>query len=259
MWVKQFQTPQEKTLAWLILRHLVFRTTEQLESCMRQALKAAATHFISRASLSGDIGWQDALRGAHEDLDFYCGPPSLDGVQQPGKSGELMTRSVHRNFSIDKYYPHNVTVLSPTERYLVVDDGTYTGTQIGDFLEAWRPDYEDGKVAIVVGIAHEQAIDHLQRRFPSVSLFCGELLTQAHCLTSLSREWVANGQWQHETMSPEELYLDLCTRKGPFERGQGAQGFGGLGAIVAYEHGAPDDSLQLLWNRSSTWTPLIER
>lgn len=36
-------------------------------------------------------------------------------------------------------------------------------------------------------------------------------------------------------------------------------GFGNLGCMIAYEHGIPDDSLQLLWDESETWKPLFER
>jgi hypothetical protein len=48
-WVKQFQSPAEKTLAWLILRSMIFRTNEQFMSSMRQALKQATNHFVERS------------------------------------------------------------------------------------------------------------------------------------------------------------------------------------------------------------------
>jgi len=42
-WVKQFQSPAEKTLAWLILRNMIFRTNEQFMSSVRQVLISSET------------------------------------------------------------------------------------------------------------------------------------------------------------------------------------------------------------------------
>ncbi len=257
-WVKQFATNEEKALAWLILRNLVYRTNEQLESSLRQALKAAAQHFIAGTNLPADAGWREVLKGDYPALAFYCGPPSLDGPMLPGKSGELIARLVGRIFNVQKYYPRDVVTFKPEERYLVVDDGSYSGEQLTEFLVNWRDNYADN-VAVVVAVAHEDAVARLRERFPSVPLFYGELLTQANSLASLSAEWVANGQWQYDNVSPRLLYKEICGRKGPFEGGTASEGFGSLGLSVAYEHGVPDDSLQLLWDRSATWTPLIER
>jgi hypothetical protein len=258
-WVKQFEAANEKTLAWLILRHLVFRTSEQLDSAMRQALKSAAIHFASQVKLSPDIEWRKVLSGSYQELDFYCGPPSMEGATLPGKSGELVTRSVHRNYGVQKWYPSNITEFKATERYLIVDDGTFTGEQLIKFLSNWRADYTDSKVAIVVALAHERAISSIAANFPTIPVFCGEQLTTANTFPELSESWITTGQWPHEGSTPRELYVALCERKGPFNTNYGPEGFGGIGVLVAYDHGIPDDSLQLLWDRSAGWTPLIER
>ncbi|CAG9193532.1 MULTISPECIES: hypothetical protein [Paraburkholderia] len=256
-WMNQFEGPSEKSLAWLILRHLVYRTGEQLESSLRQALKDAATHFLRSAEVAEGAHWRDALAGRIKGLSFYCGPPDVNGMTKPGKSGEVVTRIVNRNYAIDKYYPHDVSQFEADERYLVVDDGAYTGIQLVSFLEGWRNDYSDGKVAIVVGLAHTRAIATLHQRFPSVPLFYGELMTERNSLQSLSEQWIADGQWTHPGVTPREVYADICRRRGPF--GSATEGFGSLGLMVAFEHGVPDDSLHLLWNKSANWTPLIER
>jgi hypothetical protein len=256
-WVKQFEDGNEKTLAWLILRHLVFRTSEQLDSSMRQALKSAALHFASEAKLPSDVNWREVLRGNY--LDFYCGPPSLEGSTPPGKSGELVTRIVHRDYGVKKWYPSNVTILENKERFLIVDDGAFTGEQLINFLSDWRDDYTDGKVAIVVALAHERAIKNIAASFPTIPVFCGEQLTIENTFLALSASWIATKQWPYEGPTPHELYVALCKRKGPFTTACGPEGFGDVGVLVAYDHGIPDDSLQLLWNRSADWAPLIER
>lgn len=258
-WVNQFESEAEKTLAWLLLRHLVYRTTPQLESSLRQALKQATLHFLQTAGAdtSSVASWQDALAGKVSGLNFYCGPPMSRWFTQPGKSGDIVTRWVNRTYHVRKSSPNDVTQLTPDERYLVVDDGTYTGQLLIEFLENWGVDYSQGQVAVVVGLAHQTAIDTLKSNFPNVLIFNGELLTQKNGLSWLSTRWMADGQWPYEG-SPSQTYLELCKRKGPFSK-EIAEGYGSLGLMVAFEHGIPDDSLQLLWDRSEQWTPLIER
>jgi len=259
-WVNQFQTPEEKTLAWLILRNLIFRTTEQLKSSMRQAMKQATLHFLEQAGIKDTVTWTDALENK-AGLSFLCGPPALPGFglpTQPGKSGDLMARLVNRQYGIDKHYPSDVRVLQADERFIIVDDGTYTGVQLGNFLRGWEMDFSHGRVAIAVGMAHKDACDTLMQAFPNVPLFKGELLTADACFDEISKRWITSGQWTYQR-SPLEVYADVHNRHKPFKHGNGVNGYGNIGALVAFEHGVPDDSIQLLWDESKTWIPLIDR
>lgn len=258
-WVKQFQTPEEKTLAWLILRNLIFRTNEQLMSSMRQAVKQAAGHFVDQLGLQDTVTWKDALKG-RAGLTFYCGPPSLPsrGITQPGKSGELMARMINQHYRVDKQYPSDINELPKDERFIVVDDGTYTGVQLADFLRAWDIDFSKGRVAIAVAIAHETACETLKREFPDVPLFYGELLNAELCFEALCKKWIETGQWNND-ITPLELYDAVHQRNQPFDHKYGVNGYGNIGALVAFEHGVPDDSIQLLWDASPSWKPLIDR
>lgn len=259
-WVKQFQNFEEKTLAWLILRNLIFRTNEQLLSSMRQAMKQATIHFVDQLDLQEKIAWNDALKG-HAGLDFYCGPPSilrLGQPSEPGKSGDLMARLINQRYGIEKQFPSDVNVLQPDERFILVDDGTYTGVQLANFLRNWDIDLSQGRVAIAVAMAHKTACEHLKQEFPNVPLFHGELLTAEMCFQALSQKWIETEQWIYQK-SPMEVYDEVHTRNQPFKKGNGGTGYGNIGALVAFEHGVPDDSIQLLWDVSPSWKPLVER
>lgn len=258
-WVKQFQSQAEKTLAWLILRNLIFRTNEQLLSSMRQALKQATIHFVEQQGSQGEVAWGDALRGS-TGLSISCGPPSLAtrGFVPPGKSGELMARLVNQRYRIEKHFPSEINVLTPDERFIVVDDGTYTGVQLCTFLRNWDIDFSQRRVAIAVSMAHKTACQALMDEFPTVPMFYGELLAPEMCFTSLCQRWVETGQWRYET-SPIDVYAEVHRRNQPFEKGNGAGGYGDVGALIAFEHGVPDDSIQLLWDTSRTWQPLVDR
>lgn len=258
-WVKQFQSQAEKTLAWLILRNLIFRTNEQLLSSMRQALKQATIHFVEQQGSQGEVAWGDALRGS-TGLSISCGPPSLAtrGFVPPGKSGELMARLVNQRYRIDKHFPSEINVLAPDERFIVVDDGTYTGVQLCTFLRNWDIDFSQRRVAIAVSMAHKTACQTLRDEFPTVPMFYGELLAPEMCFTALCQRWVETGQWRYET-PPIDVYAEVHRRNQPFEKGNGAGGYGDIGALIAFEHGVPDDSIQLLWDTSRTWQPLVDR
>lgn len=258
-WVKQFQSQAEKTLAWLILRNLIFRTNEQLLSSMRQALKQATIHFVEQQGSQGEVAWGDALRGS-TGLSISCGPPSLAtrGFVPPGKSGELMARLVNQRYRIEKHFPSEINVLAPDERFIVVDDGTYTGVQLCTFLRNWDIDFSQRRVAIAVSMAHKTACQALRDEFPTVPMFYGELLAPEMCFTSLCQRWVETGQWRYET-PPIDVYAEVHRRNQPFEKGNGAGGYGDIGALIAFEHGVPDDSIQLLWDTSRTWQPLVDR
>lgn len=259
-WVKQFQSPAEKTLAWLILRNMIFRTNEQLMSSVRQALKQATIHFVKQQGEQGNVAWGDALRGS-TGLTIYCGPPSLPslGFVPPGKSGELVARLVNQRYRIQKLFPSEITVLPPDERFIVVDDGTYTGVQLCNFLRNWDIDFSTGRVAIAVSMAHKSATKAIKEQFPHVPMFYGELLTPDMCFASLCQKWVDTGQWRHDGGSPLDVYVEVHRRNQSFEKGNGAGGYGDIGALVAFEHGVPDDSIQLLWDTSPTWQPLVDR
>jgi hypothetical protein len=260
LWVKQFQSPAEKTLAWLILRNMIFRTNDQLMSSIRQALKQATIQFVEQQGKQGAVAWSDALKGS-TGLNIFCGPPSLPslGFVSPGKSGELVARLVNQRYRISKYFPSEITVLQPNERFIVVDDGTYTGVQLCNFLRNWDIDFSTGRVAIAVSIAHNTATTTLKEQFPDVPIYYGELLTPEMCFASLCQKWVDTGQWRYDNASPMEVYAEVHHRNQKFEKGNGAGGYGDIGALVAFEHGVPDDSIQLLWDISPTWQPLIDR
>jgi predicted phosphoribosyltransferase len=176
----------------------------------------------------------------------------------PGKSGELIARHVNQRYRIAKHFPSEIKVLQPDERFIVVDDGTYTGAQLCNFLKDWEIDLSHGRVAIAVAIAHETAYKALSDQFPSVPLFYGELLTREMCFEALCLKWVEAEQWQYDKL-PLEVYVEIHRRHQSFEKGNGANGYGDIGALVAFEHGVPDDSIQLLWDTSPTWQPLVDR
>nr|WP_198293826.1 hypothetical protein [Dechloromonas agitata] len=260
-WLNQFLTEQEKILGLLILRHLVFRTNDQLVSSLRQALRRAGKYFLP-SDLNPEVAnWKDVIEGRVDSIEMIYGPPTHD-YTPPGKSGELIVRVLTSKLGIKKgqlQYPVQITNLTPKERYLLVDDGVYTGDQLSDFISQRGGFLADGdQSGIVVALAHETAINKFSEKFPKLPIFYGEMLTKSDGFSALSRVWVDSGVWPYTDISPEDLYMKIYERHEPFEKNS-PLGYGNLGLLVAYEHGIPDDSVELLWGVSATWTPLIGR
>ncbi|HPH06827.1 MAG TPA: hypothetical protein PL131_13230 [Methylotenera sp.] len=259
-WLNQFEKGAEKTLALLILRFLIYRTSDQLKSSLKQAFKDAATSFAPHDNTLC-VDWRAVLEGKVAGLAFSYGPAKQDDTR-PGKSGEVISRLLKHCIPLDGsqlIYPNASTILNKNQRYLLVDDGIYTGTQLSTFLQAeGNFMVGNGQSAIVVGFAHEDAIKNLGNRFPSVPIFYGEKITAKECFKALSEDWVKNGLWQYSNISPLDQYHLIVERN--FDSAvSNPLGFGDLGCMIAYDHGIPDNSLQLLWDKSDSWNPLFER
>lgn len=260
-WLKQFEQGPEYTLALLILRFLIYRTSDQLDSSLKQALKGAATHFTPPELKKEDIDWRDVLSGEFHQIAFYYGPLRNE-YTSPGKSGEVISRQLKHCIPIDSaklIYPSSINRLEEDERFLLIDDATYTGSQLGVFIETSGQfmHKQSDKTGILVGIAHENAINFLSSKFPGIPIFYGEKITPQECFIETSKRWIVDKLWTYPTITPEDQYLKIAERanfqkKMPF-------GYGSLGCMIAYEHGIPDDSLQLLWDESKDWKPLFER
>lgn len=260
-WLKQFDQGPEKILALLILRYLIYRTSSQLDSSLRQALKFAAMNFVPDGFDREEIDWRDVLNGEVAGLNFYYGPPKHE-YTDPGKSGEVISRQLKQKFKLNNFkpqYPNQFSTLKTSERYLLIDDGTYTGEQLIDFVRN-HGSFMCGhrRAGIVVGIAHEYAVEEIGKAFPEMPVFYGEKLTAQECFLALSERWVADNLWPFHEISPYDQYLEIVDSKAKFEI-KVPLGYGNLGCLIAYEHGVPDNSLQLLWGKSDTWNPLFER
>lgn len=257
-WLKQFDSGPEQALGLLILRHLIYRTHDQIESTLAQALRHTAMHFVQGEKDQRERHWHDILTGG-TGLSFSFGPPSHENTA-PGKSGEVIIRLLKNKLKIPSRlicYP-DVSQLRANERFILVDDGTFTGDQLSNYIDAFSQWFHTpGQTGIVVSIAHQKALDHLAEKYPNIPVFYGEKINEQDGLEALSQAWTDSGRWTYEHVTPIEVYKHVAENKAKFSAAP--LGFGSLGLMVAYEHGVPDDSLELLWNESSTWTPLFDR
>lgn len=260
-WLKQFDQGPELTLALLILRFLIYRTSDQLASSLKQALKLATRNFTEQSYLSETYDWREILNGTSEELVFYFGPAKHE-FTAPGKSGEIIARLLKSCIGLDSSklsYPDQFTKLTPKERYFLVDDGLYTGHQLNDFIHLHGGFMTScSQAGIVVALAHDSGIALLKSNYPNIPVFYGEKITSKNCFEAISEEWIEDKVWPYKDITPLDQYLEIVKNKARFKDAT-PLGYGNLGCLVAYDHGIPDDSLQLLWDKSESWNPLIAR
>ncbi len=259
-WLNQFADGPERILGLLILRHLIFRTLSQLDSSFKQALKCAATHFMPENCPKESTDWRDVLNGRVAGLDFSYGPPT-QGKSRPGKSGEIISRQLKFCDPLNKFklsYPDKSCELKQHQRYLLIDDATFTGNQLSEFLLSDGQFLTKGsQCGIVVGLAHEEGIKYLSDNHSNIPVFYGEKITTHECFGEMCKNWIDDGVWSEKHIDPFNLYLEV-TKKANFADNL-PLGYGNLGCMIAYEHGIPDNSLQLLWDKSKKWNPLVPR
>ncbi|TAK62827.1 hypothetical protein [Methylobacter sp.] len=262
-WLNQFDKGPEYTLALLILRFLIYRTSDQLVSSLKQALKCATKNFTHSSHLLETHDWREILNGTVNEstLCFNFGPVQYE-YTQPGTSGEIITRLLRNQIGITKsklYYTSQCAKLKPFERYLLVDDGLYTGDQLAEFIRQKCSFMTScSQTGIVVALAHVDGIKLFKDIYPDIPVFYGERITSKNCFEAISKEWIDDGIWPYTEITPLEQYLEIVENKARFEKKM-PLGYGNLGCLIAYDHGIPDDSLQLLWDKSDSWNPLIAR
>lgn len=259
-WLKQFDEGPEETLALLILRYLIYRTSEQLESSLTQALKKTALFYMQGAFDPTEVFWKDIFAKSDK-LDFSFGPPHHE-YTGPGKSGELIARTLKRIIPAEICYLKDRSTLQENERFILVDDGIYTGEQLKICLDALDSDSRiisnhPHQIGILVAIAHQSGIDLLGKHYPSIPIFYGEILTDEDCFAKVTQKWVDDGIWPYSERTPLETYEYVFKNKAQLPALP--LGWDNLGCIVAYQHGIPDDSLALLHGKSESWSPLFRR
>jgi hypothetical protein len=260
-WLKQFAEGSEKRLALLILRHMIFRTSLQMESLLNQALRLCCMHHLAGTDAAKSSHWKSALRSNSGGLDFTFGLPRGE-FDPPGKSGEVIARMLKASLNMGQgkfEYPENMLNFKSVDRYLICDDGLFTATAVANMLEKFvAVDRYPDQISIVVGIAHDKGLSLLKTHFPKLTVFFGERVDSEMGLVHLSRLWIDDESWSDTEISPLAQYYKIVESKGLFKK-PSALGYGDLGLLVAYEHGAPDNALQLLWDESPSWAPLIAR
>ncbi len=260
-WLNQFEKNKpEYTLALLILRYMIYRTNEQVEASLEQALRKAALHFCPITSDKKYINWRDILLLETDKRQFTFTQVANEFTPH-GSSGEIMMRVLKSKFKIpgSRFSElANRSQIGESEIILIVDDAGYTADSILKVLESFNgAKFKPKSIGIVLAMAHEDCIKNIHAIYPEIEVFYGEQFTSMDSLEAYSISWSNNNLWSHQAVTPIDAYYQVVNSKAQFPGG--IYGHRKQELLIAYQHGIPDNSLRLLWDVSDSWTPLIGR
>lgn len=266
-WISQFETPDERLLGALIVRHLIFRSEKQKKAVLRQAIERGIT-TLSSAQLRSRRSLRVALSEEnHMGREIFFAPVEWKGMP-PGKSGQPLIRELKRSFRLNNEcliygdeFP-SIKASNSKARLFFIDDTLGSGHQFEDCLYHNDLLSRAGLLNSIIYIplmAHERGLKFVSDRYPAVEVWPGEKLTEENDAFALMDRWASDGRLDFQR-HPREVYSGICRRHAPFEKtADGESGYEGMTLLLGYDNATPDNSLPLLWDKASTWRPLLIR
>ena len=251
-WLAQFSGAQEQRLAFTILQKLKCYSNGLVREKLRE-LDAVVGRKITSRTISGRkrsdllISYLDGVgkSGAHcaslyaEEAGVYVG-----NVVERGRIAEkLMARDDIRGL-------------------VFVDDFIGTGESVSGYMNSLnKPLVELVKKlklpVVIVGVAActegQRRLEEVKESWPiEVDLFIGESLDESfRCFGDASAVF-SESEERAAAKTMALRYGKTLEKKCPL-------GYGDLELAVVFERGCPNNSLPMLWSRSSRWTPLFPR
>lgn len=261
IWLRQFKSPEEILLGHLIVRNLIIRNKKQMTQLMQQAIRRAISHFVKEEDRYR-FNWLQILNEGYNSKIFYMGPVNfnIEGYGKPGKSGEvimpLLKKFVPRtNFQYPDLYKNG---LNAKEAFFLVDDAVLSGHQIEEWINRFYKDLmASPESALVVGLAHEEALEYLKVKLPDLKIFYGELLLKEYSFVNLCKKWCDSGIWPSDYQSPLDVFNGINERADFIKKAH--LGHLNQALLLAYSYGTPDNTIQILRENSTSWECLVSR
>lgn len=261
-WLKSFNTPEEKNFAALVLEWLVYRSNEHCRSMLYDVL-TRLLHNQWRLDKSPvyDINKNPLVLLQ----DKYSDPKvryvtAVTKADADSKSGYSMVRVLNtifhisnkwniRNNQIEECYNNGVRT------FIYIDDIIGSGEQIISVLnESPIENYVDINVYVCVCAAHEQGINNIIEKYPSVKILAAEHIPSDTDIFSNIYEIL--GFESKDDL--REWYKGFMKAKG-FKRGINIYGRGDLGLVYAFQDNTPNNSLPILHLHNDNLSMLLNK
>lgn len=263
IWLKQFNNPEYALLGHLILKNLIYRNDKQMTQLLCQALRRAVSHFVEEDDRDR-FSCQQILQEDYNGKKIYCGPLNFnkEGFGKPGKSGEIIMSMIRSYVPKSRfYYPDYFdSGLKADEGFFLIDDAILTGHQMEEWINRYYQQLmldKSSTSALVVGLAHEDALQYLKETLPNLRIFYGEIILSNSSLTELCQNWVDKKIWPDDFRPPLEVFNEISINAN-FQQPQHL-GHLNQALLLAYSYSTPDNSIQILRDISDNWTPLVSR
>jgi hypothetical protein len=267
-WLDNF-TEEEARHAVYLLNAFLFFKNHVIDQIFVAACSGAA-----RASVAS-LSWTDIPRGWRAFFDSVVVTAVRGERPAATDSGSLFTRRARALLGIPKprvldHAPAVEHVANHGGDVLFVDDFVGTGNQ---FIETFGREVDLGErklsfaslAADGIGryfyapiVATEAGVAHIASRFPQAQVHPGHLLPARY--SALHPDSLI---WPDELRGTAKDVIRAASERAGIPDAPGTdthwEGFGRLGLVLAFDHGAPDATLPLIWWDQNGWTPLRGR
>ena len=260
-WLRGFTTPAEKYLAAHVLDSLVYRSDQQTRAVITQLFHRTIPELLRLAAVELQNDLIASLQGQAEPEIRLV--PVIRDEDPPTKSGPEVCRIIKRALHLNAewfIWPWQVeeSLKKGTKIIIFLDDMLGTGNQFVKFLsrtpEVKRP-IPPAKATFIYAplAAHNSGLQSVRENAPWIYVNGAEVLDVGTNVFAAPDNVLIDGK--NTGLGLRNFYnafaRDRLLKK-PF-------GYGSLGLTYAFEHGTPNDSLPILWQRTPKFEPLLER
>ena len=261
-WWKNFRTADERYFGACLLDSLIYRSERQTHAMMRHLFTFAAPNLIPdlpRGLQSRE--WHDALKGLDDPGIRII--PVIKSNDPPTKSGPLLARLYRQHLGFNDEWmawPWQVKELieSGIHVFIFIDDMLGTGSQFLRFLRHNRLDEHasEGRFLYLPLVATSSGRRTVTESMPTIPIVAAEYLSESAGV--FYRKSLAFNDSVNGPAIARKFYLGILREAGMRSQ-RYAFGFGRLSLTYAFAHATPNNSLPLLWLRTSKWIPLFPR
>ncbi len=262
VWLQNFKTDEEKYFAACILDSLIYRSNAQTKALAFQLLFRSLPDLTRRAnSPLGVINdWQARLQSNAD--------PKIRLVTAMSKSHGTATSGFHVSRLMRQEMGVNSNwIIKPEEIKKCLNDGVEILVFIDDLLGTGQQfkeicDEEDlldviskNYVVFAPLVAHKVGIEKLKTKCASLHVVAAEYLDE--------NASSFNTCFNDNINSPEsaQAFYDEILKKRILEilNPDNKYGIGNLALAYLFEHGSPDNSLHILWDKQTNWDSLHKK
>jgi len=257
-WRRNFQTDEEKYFSACVLDSLIYRSNSQTYSLINQMLYKNLNNMF-RILREPDLQNFPACLIDRRVDSLVRLVPAITPSSPVTKSSNEILRFMKRHFRIWENWivnPWNIEdeIKKGVRAFIFIDDFLGTGHQFEEaIIYSNLADVVKNNLILYAPLtAHAEGISYLNGIYPQLHI------TYSEKLEKTSHSFFSN-YFKHEQTEAKAFYIDMLAKRG-ITPGIGNQyGYGDMELTFAFEHAAPDNSLQVLHERHDNWVPLFNR
>jgi hypothetical protein len=264
-WLSNFITDEDQYLAARLLENLTFRSEAMVASAIAHVLQCILPCELRRLgfSLSSVDDFVESIGKIDASYPIrFIEINDPKGVQ-PGKSGSVIMRELHRLGGVSKRLmclPQNLDSLPASVQCLVfIDDMLGTGTQFASFAAAneLKELSSNRKLLYCPLAAYKDGLQTLAVKCPWLKIVPVEVFDQQHCF--FRGEKIRKNIWaidhNNEIDAVRQHMKSLCDRAGISQKA----GPFGLDLLIGFHHATPNNTLKIMYADTPTWHNLLTR